>query len=61
METAKFMGHGVCDHLSKSVILKSSIDSSKIIANECCTLARALNVKPQDFRGVSILCSILII
>ncbi|KAG8201801.1 hypothetical protein JTE90_027284 [Oedothorax gibbosus] len=54
METAKFMGHGVCDHLSKSVSLKSATDSFKVIANECCTIARSLKIKPQDFRGVGI-------
>lgn len=54
VETAKFMGHGVCDHLSKSVSLKSVTDSSKVIADECCKIARSLKIKPQDYRGVSI-------
>ncbi|XP_015925771.2 DNA repair protein REV1 [Parasteatoda tepidariorum] len=54
IETAKFMGHGVCDNMSKSVALKSATDNSKIIGNECCTLARSLKINPQDYRGVGI-------
>lgn len=52
MQTAKFMGHGVCDHISKSVLLKSATDDPKVVGNECCTLARSLKIKPEDYRGV---------
>ncbi|GFT55735.1 DNA repair protein REV1 [Nephila pilipes] len=54
VETAKFMGHGVCDHFSKSVLLKSATDSSRIISKECCIIARSLKIKPQDYRGIGI-------
>ncbi|CAL1262658.1 unnamed protein product [Larinioides sclopetarius] len=54
VETAKFMGHGVCDNLSHSVSLKSATDSSQVISKECCAIARSLKIKPQDYRGVGI-------
>ncbi|XP_035207104.1 DNA repair protein REV1-like isoform X2 [Stegodyphus dumicola] len=54
LETAKFMGHGVCDNVSKSVILKTATDNPKVIGNECCLLARSLKIKPQDYRGLGI-------
>ncbi|GFY73330.1 DNA repair protein REV1, partial [Trichonephila inaurata madagascariensis] len=54
VETAKFMGHGVCDHFSKSVMLKSATDSSQIISKECCNIVRSLKIKPQDYRGIGI-------
>lgn len=52
MQTAKFMGHGVCDHIVKSVSLKSASNDSLIIGHECCMLARTLKIKPEDYRGV---------
>ncbi|GIY01063.1 hypothetical protein CDAR_419441 [Caerostris darwini] len=54
VETAKFMGHGVCDNISKSVALKCATDSFQVIAEECCNLASLLKIKPQDYRGVGI-------
>ncbi|GFT54025.1 DNA repair protein REV1 [Trichonephila clavipes] len=54
VETAKFMGHGVCDHFSKSVMLKSATDSSQIISKECCNIICSLKIKPQDYRGIGI-------
>ncbi|GBL80967.1 DNA repair protein REV1 [Araneus ventricosus] len=54
VETAKFMGHGVCDNLSHSISLKSATDSSQVISKECCAIARSLKIKPQDYRGVGI-------
>lgn len=54
VQTAKFMGHGVCDHVVKSVSLKSATDDALIIGHECCMLARSLKIKPEDYRGVGI-------
>ncbi|XP_055946047.1 DNA repair protein REV1-like isoform X2 [Argiope bruennichi] len=54
VETAKYMGHGICDHISQSTPLKSATDSSQVISKICCGIARSLKIKPQDYRGVGI-------
>ncbi|KAF8763661.1 DNA repair protein REV1 like protein [Argiope bruennichi] len=54
VETAKYMGHGICDHISQSTPLKSATDSSQVISKICCGIARSLKIKPQNYRGVGI-------
>ncbi|KAJ8304491.1 hypothetical protein KUTeg_018074 [Tegillarca granosa] len=53
-ETAKFMGHGICNNTSKSVMLPIATDDSKIISRECITILRNLKVKATDLRGIGI-------
>ncbi|VDI54669.1 DNA repair protein REV1 [Mytilus galloprovincialis] len=53
-ETAKFMGHGLCNHISKSSTLPLATDDPKIIAKECLTILRNQHLKVQDLRGVGI-------
>ncbi|XP_068226891.1 DNA repair protein Rev1-like isoform X1 [Palaemon carinicauda] len=54
VETAKFMGHGVCDNIAKSTSLGVATSSSLTIEREVMTLLRQIKVPPQDFRGVGI-------
>ncbi|XP_047478383.1 DNA repair protein REV1-like [Penaeus chinensis] len=54
VETAKFMGHGVCDNVAKSVSLSSATCSSDKIERETLSLLRQVKAPPQDFRGVGI-------
>ncbi|KAK8742032.1 hypothetical protein OTU49_002068 [Cherax quadricarinatus] len=54
VETAKFMGHGVCDNIAKSVSISSATSSSSIIEREALSLLHQVKVQPQDFRGVGI-------
>lgn len=54
VETAKFMGHGVCDNVAKSVSLASATSSASVIGRETLSLLRQVKAHPQDFRGVGI-------
>ncbi|XP_054716537.1 DNA repair protein REV1-like [Uloborus diversus] len=54
VQTAKFMGHGVCNSISKSILLKTATSDASIIGKECCSLVRMLKIKPQDHRGIGI-------
>ncbi|KAI0238331.1 DNA repair protein REV1 [Lamellibrachia satsuma] len=53
-ETAKFLGHGVCDNLAKSVTLPVATQDVRVIAKECITLVKAMHITPSDFRGMGI-------
>ncbi|KAK3580894.1 hypothetical protein CHS0354_008176 [Potamilus streckersoni] len=53
-ETAKFMGHGVCNNISKSVTLPMATDDAKVIGKECVAILRQQKAQAADFRGVGI-------
>ncbi|XP_013397890.1 DNA repair protein REV1 [Lingula anatina] len=53
-ETAKFMGHGVCDNLAKSVTLATVTDEADLIGQESVKLVRQLKIDAEDFRGIGI-------
>ncbi len=53
-ETSKFLGHGVCDSVSRSCTLSSATREAKVIAREAKLLGNAMNVKCQDLRGIGI-------
>eukprot|EP00118_Oscarella_pearsei_P000496 m.5093 g.5093 ORF g.5093 m.5093 type:complete len:948 (+) comp12066_c0_seq1:27-2870(+) len=53
-EPKKFMGHGYCDNMSKSVNLDEAVDDSERIAKESVKLLKLLGVAVQDFRGIGI-------
>nr|XP_033331217.1 DNA repair protein rev1 isoform X2 [Megalopta genalis] len=53
-ETAKFMGHGLCDYMTKSKNLIASIDDPDIIAKEVITLWNQMLKVPEDARGIGI-------
>lgn len=52
LEPVKYMGHGVCDNVSRSIMLASSTDDSSLIASESLKLLKQLKVPVQDIRGV---------
>nr|XP_045618636.1 DNA repair protein REV1-like [Procambarus clarkii] len=54
VETAKFMGHGVCDNITKSVSVASATSTAAVIEREALSLLHQVKVPPQDFRGVGI-------
>ncbi|KAK7866771.1 hypothetical protein R5R35_008756 [Gryllus longicercus] len=54
VETAKFMGHGACDNISRSVSLGTPTDDPDIIYREAVALERQLKISPSDLRGVGI-------
>ena len=52
MEPVKYMGHGVCDNVSRSLMVASATDDSTFIASESLKLFKQLKVPFQDVRGV---------
>ncbi|XP_067951168.1 DNA repair protein REV1-like [Watersipora subatra] len=54
VESAKFMGHGICDNLSKSSSLGSVTSSAARISIVCSTIWKGWHVMPSDLRGVGI-------
>ncbi len=54
-ETSKFLGHGVCDSISRSGnFMGGATREKKVIAKEIKVLARQLEVKYEDLRGVGV-------
>ena len=54
VETSKFLGHGVCDNLSRSSQLLTGTDSAEVILKEVVTLAKAVGAEPDQWRGVGV-------
>ncbi|CAL1536465.1 unnamed protein product [Lymnaea stagnalis] len=52
VETAKFMGHGICNTLNKSSNLPVATNDGNLIAREVISLYRAQKVTASDVRGV---------
>ncbi|XP_026000887.1 DNA repair protein REV1 isoform X2 [Astatotilapia calliptera] len=59
LEPAKYGGHGICDHLAKTVMLAQSTDSGQLIAAAVIKLFHAMKVEVQDLRGVGIQVQLL--
>ncbi|XP_062595150.1 DNA repair protein REV1-like [Saccostrea cucullata] len=53
-ETAKFMGHGICNNISKSTMLPMATDDAGLIHQECMTILHGLRLNCADLRGVGI-------
>ncbi|KAL5013110.1 hypothetical protein ScPMuIL_007380 [Solemya velum] len=53
-ETAKFLGHGICTNVSKSVTLPAATDDATLISKECLSLLRQIAVPVCDLRGIGI-------
>ncbi|XP_053995237.1 DNA repair protein REV1 [Hylaeus anthracinus] len=53
-ETAKFMGHGLCDYMTKSKNLIAPIDDVDIITKEVIALWNQMQKVPEDARGIGI-------
>uniref|UniRef100_A0A6A7FQN7 DNA repair protein REV1 n=1 Tax=Hirondellea gigas TaxID=1518452 RepID=A0A6A7FQN7_9CRUS len=54
VETAKYMGHGVCDNIAKSSSLNQHTDAPDVILKEVLALVKQVKVPPVDFRGVGV-------
>ena len=54
MEPSKYMGHGICDSVSKTQTLPLPTDDASIISKNCWSLLRSLNVPPSDIQGIRI-------
>ncbi|CAK9819394.1 DNA repair protein Rev1 [Anthophora quadrimaculata] len=53
-ETEKFMGHGLCDYITKSKNFISPINDVDIITKEVITLWNQMQKVPEDARGIGI-------
>lgn len=54
LETAKFMGHGICNNISKSSMLPLATDDASLIYQECMTILNGLRLNCSDLRGIGI-------
>lgn len=54
VETAKFLGHGYCDVINKSVSLQNATNDLEIITKEVISLCKKQNVDPTEMRGIGI-------
>ncbi|XP_055842133.1 DNA repair protein Rev1 [Episyrphus balteatus] len=54
VETSKFMGHGVCDNLTKAVSLSDYTCDLEVITRTVLATTKALNVPPNELRGIGI-------
>ncbi|XP_037941744.1 DNA repair protein REV1 [Teleopsis dalmanni] len=54
IETSKFMGHGVCDNITKSVSLSAFTNDLKTITQTILTTMKALSISPNELRGIGI-------
>lgn len=54
VETAKFMGHGFCDHVTKSTTLPAPTSDLDVINQTICNIKNILNVPAKELRGIGI-------
>lgn len=54
VETAKFMGHGVCDVTNKSLNLNDFTADAEVIKKAVLQLNSDLNIPPEELRGIGI-------
>ncbi|XP_036912680.1 DNA repair protein REV1 isoform X5 [Sturnira hondurensis] len=54
VETAKFGGHGICDHITRTVTLDQATDSAKIIGKATLNMFHTMKLNISDMRGVGI-------
>uniref|UniRef100_A0A0A1WDT0 DNA repair protein REV1 n=1 Tax=Zeugodacus cucurbitae TaxID=28588 RepID=A0A0A1WDT0_ZEUCU len=54
LEAAKFMGHGVCDHVTKSVSLSDYTCDVEVITRTAIATMKALAIPPNELRGIGI-------
>ncbi|XP_058062860.1 DNA repair protein Rev1 [Anopheles bellator] len=54
IETAKFMGHGLCDVVTKSQPLVQHTDDASVIESAVLGIMRAVAVQPKELRGIGI-------
>uniref|UniRef100_A0A182JNL6 DNA repair protein REV1 n=1 Tax=Anopheles christyi TaxID=43041 RepID=A0A182JNL6_9DIPT len=54
VETAKFMGHGLCDVVTKSQPLRQFTDDRCVIEGAVLGLMRTLAIAPSELRGIGI-------
>ncbi|XP_053732507.1 DNA repair protein REV1 [Synchiropus splendidus] len=59
VEPSKYGGHGICDHLAKTVMLAQSTDSGQLIAAAVIKLFHTMKLRVEDLRGIGIQVQLL--
>lgn len=54
VETAKFMGHGICDAVNKSINLPEFTTDAEVIKKAVLQLNADFNIPPEELRGIGI-------
>ncbi|KMY96701.1 DNA repair protein Rev1 [Drosophila simulans] len=54
VETSKYMGHGVCDTINKSSLIKHATDDVNVITTVVLNLMREADIPPHELRGIGI-------
>lgn len=54
VETAKFMGHGYCDHITKSITLQQFTANLTLITQTVFNIKNILKILPKELRGIGI-------
>ncbi|CDS37116.1 terminal deoxycytidyl transferase rev1 [Echinococcus multilocularis] len=54
VESAKYLGHGICDNFTRIVPLSKATADSKSIAGSCLSVLRRLDPNPCDIRGLGL-------
>lgn len=54
LESAKYMGHGLCNNMCKSVTLAMATDQASVISKKCMLMYKALKLTASDLRGIGI-------
>ncbi|XP_017058721.1 DNA repair protein Rev1 [Drosophila ficusphila] len=54
VETSKYMGHGVCDIVNKSSMIKHATDDVNVITSQVLNLMKEAALPPHELRGIGI-------
>lgn len=54
VETAKFMGHGYCDHVTKTITLQQFTANLTVITQTVFNIKNILRIPPKELRGIGI-------
>lgn len=54
IETAKFMGHGFCDNITKSLTLSNFTSDLSVITKTIFSIKNKLKIPPHELRGIGI-------
>ncbi|KAH8349817.1 hypothetical protein KR084_007757 [Drosophila pseudotakahashii] len=54
VETSKYMGHGVCDTINKSSLIKHATDDVNVITSQILNLMKEADLPPHELRGIGI-------
>ena len=54
VEPIKYMGHGICDNISKSINMANASNNGILIHSKVMSLVNSMNLTPADIRGVGV-------